>query len=217
MFSFLRCFLLVQAVEPRGLQGLPDRTVPAFLEGRFESGGRLVHDLVALLRGEELEADRQAHTRQRPALEQQVQEADRTAAAQSARVQALEQQVLAKQKALPYPQRAQAQAALDLLEADRTALRAGMEQAEAALRTAQQNYAAAKAAVDALRSQQAAAQSSAPAQPPETLREAAAELTAARDAARGQEKQLAARLLPNRRIAEQYRTAAAQHADDHRG
>ena len=139
----------------------------------------------------QLEADRQAHTRQRPALEQQV---------------------LAKQKALPYPQRAQAQAALDLLEADRTALRAGMEQAEAALRTAQQNYAAAKAAVDALRSQQAAAQSSAPAQPPETLREAAAELTAARDAARGQEKQLAARLLPNRRIAEQYRTAAAQHA-----
>ena len=160
----------------------------------------------------QLEADRQAHTRQRPALEQQVQEADRTAAAQSARVQALEQQVLAKQKALPYPQRAQAQAALDLLEANRTALRAGMEQAEAALRTAQQNYAAAKAAVDALRSQQAAAQSSAPAQPPETLREAAAELTAARDAARGQEKQLAARLLPNRRIAEQYCTAAAQHA-----
>ena len=87
-----------------------------------------------------------------------------------------------------------------------------MEQAEAALRTAQQNYAAAKAAVDALRSQQAAAQSSAPAQPLETLREAAAELTAARDAARGQEKQLAARLLPNRRIMEQYRTAAAQHA-----
>ena len=145
----------------------------------------------------QLEADRQAHTRQRPALEQQVQEADRTAAAQSARVQALEQQVFAKQKALPYPQRAQAQAALDLLEADRTA---------------QQNYAAAKAAVDALRSQQAAAQSSAPAQPLETLREAAAELTAARDAARGQEKQLAARLLPNRRIMEQYRTAAAQHA-----
>ena len=68
------------------------------------------------------------------------------------------------------------------------------------------NYAAAKAAVDALRSQQAAAQSSDPAQPPETLREAAAELTAARDAARGQEKQLAARLLPNRRIMEQYRT-----------
>ena len=166
----------------------------------------------ACQRKAQLEADRQAHTRQRPALEQQVQEADRTAAAQSARVQALEQQVLAKQKALPYPQRAQAQAALDLLEADRTALRAGMEQAEAALRTAQQNYAAAKAAVDALRSQQAAAQSSAPAQPPETLREAAAELTAARDAARGQEKQLAARLLPNRRIAEQYRTAAAQHA-----
>ena len=49
-------------------------------------------------------------------------------------------------------------AALDLLEADRTALRAGMEQAEAALHTAQQNYAAAKAAVDALQTQQATAE-----------------------------------------------------------
>ena len=98
------------------------------------------------------------------------------------------------------------------LQKEKEKLQERADQAEAALRTAQQNYAAAKAAVDALRSQQAAAQSSAPAQPPETLREAAAELTAARDAARGQEKQLAARLLPNRRIMEQYRTAAAQHA-----
>ena len=98
------------------------------------------------------------------------------------------------------------------LQKEKEKLQERADQAEAALRTAQQNYAAAKAAVDALRSQQAAAQSSAPAQPLETLREAAAELTAARDAARGQEKQLAARLLPNRRIMEQYRTAAAQHA-----
>ena len=159
-----------------------------------------------------LEADRQTRARQRPALEQQALEADRTAAVQTACVQALEQQILARQAALPYPQRAQAQAALDKLEADRTALRTGMEQAEAALHTAQQNYTAAKAAVEALRSQQAAAQSTAPAQPPEALRAAAAELTAARDAARGQEKQLAARLLPNRRTVEQYRAAAAQHA-----
>ena len=148
----------------------------------------------------------------------QRQQAAQEAAAASladteARLDAIQQQLgAARQAAQLARQLAEQQAALDLLEADRTALRAGMEQAEAALRTAQQNYAAAKAAVDALRSQQAAAQSSAPAQPPETLREAAAELTAARDAARGQEKQLAARLLPNRRIMEQYRTAAAQHA-----
>ena len=159
-----------------------------------------------------LEADRQTKFRQRPALEQQALEADRTATAQTARVQALEQQILARQAALPYPQRAQAQAALDKLEADRTALRTGMDQADAALRMAQQDYTAAKAAVDALRSQQAAAQRTAPAQPLEALQAAATELTAARDAARGQEKQLAARLLPNRRTMEQYRAAAAQHA-----
>ena len=93
---------------------------------RQEFGEEVAMLVADCQRKAQLEADRQAHTRQRPALEQQVQEADRTAAAQSARVQALEQQVLAKQKALPYPQRAQAQAALDLLEADRTALRAGM-------------------------------------------------------------------------------------------
>ena len=158
----------------------------------------------------QLEADRQTRTRQRPALEQQALDADRTAAAQTARVQALEQQILARQSALPYPQRAQAQAALDQLEASRTALRTGMEQAEQALQNAQQACTAAQAAVDALRSQQAAAQSTAPAQPVETLRAALAELTAVRDAARGQEKQLAARLLPNRRTVEQYRAAAAQ-------
>ena len=74
----------------------------------------------------------------------------------------------------------QAQAALDLLEADRTALRAGMEQAEAALRTAQQNYAAAKAAVDALQTQQATAETTGPAQPLEFLQAEQARLAAAR-------------------------------------
>ena len=209
MFSFLRCFLLVQSVEPRGLQGLPDRAVPAFLEGRFESGGGLVHDLVALLRGEELEADRQAHTRQRPALEQAAAEADSTAAAQNASADALEQQAAAARAALPYPQRAEAQAALDALEASRTALRTGMEQAQHSLKQAEQAYAAAKAAVDALQTQQATAETAGPAQPLEFLQAEQARLAAARTALREQAQQLAAQLLPNCAAAEKYRAAAA--------
>ncbi|MEJ3689126.1 SMC family ATPase, partial [Faecalibacterium sp. HTF-75H] len=64
-----------------------------------------------------LEADRQAKSRQRPALEQTAAEADSTAAAQNASADALEQQAAAARAALPYPQRAEAQAALDALEA----------------------------------------------------------------------------------------------------
>ena len=160
----------------------------------------------------QLDADRQTKTRQRPALEQAASDADRTAAAQSAQAAALEQQADAARAALPYPQRAEAQAALDRLEAARAALRTGMEQAEQALTRAEKAYAAAAAAVEALRSQQAAAQSvrdAVPAQPLEALQTSQAELAAARTALQAREKQLAAQLLPNRSIAEKYRAAAA--------
>ena len=84
-----------------------------------------------------LETDRQAKSRQRPALEQAAAEADSTAAAQNASADALEQQAAAARAALPYPQRAEAQAALDALEASRTALRTGMEQAQHSLKQAE--------------------------------------------------------------------------------
>ena len=116
-----------------------------------------------------LEADRQAKSRQRPALEQAAAEADSTAAAQNASADALEQQTAAARAALPYPQRAEAQAALDALEASRTALRTGMERAQHSLKQAEQAYAAAKAAVDALQTQQATAETAGPAQPLEFL------------------------------------------------
>ena len=156
-----------------------------------------------------LEADRQTKTRQRPALEQAASAADRSAAAQAAQADALEQQIAGQRSALPYPQRAEAQAALDALEARRTVLRTGMEQAQAALKRAEQAQAAAQAAVDALQAQQTAAAQAVPAQPLEDLQARQTRLTAARSALREQEQQLAAQLLPNSAAAEKYRAAAA--------
>ena len=156
----------------------------------------------------QLEADRQNKTRQRPALEQAAAEADRGAAAQNASADALEGQIAERRAALPYPRRADAQAALDKLEADRTALRTGMDTAQRRLKQAEQTVAAAEAAVDALTAQQTAAQKELPARSAEELTAQQTELTAARETLRSREKQLSAQLLPNRKTAAQYRAAA---------
>ena len=156
----------------------------------------------------QLEADRQAKTRQRPALEQAAAEADRSAAAQNASADALEGQIAERRAALPYPQRKDAQAALDKLEADRCTLRTGMETAQRRLKQAEQTVAAAEAAVEALTAQQTAAQKELPARSAEELTAQQIELTAARESLRSREKQLSAQLLPNRKTAAQYRAAA---------
>ena len=156
----------------------------------------------------QLEADRQAKTRQRPALEQTAAEADRSAAAQNASADALEGQIAERRAALPYPRRADAQAALDKLEADRRTLRTGMDTAQRKLKQAEQTIAAAEAAVEALTAQQTAAQKELPARSAEELTAQQTELTAAREALRSREKQLSAQLLPNRKTAAQYRAAA---------
>ena len=156
----------------------------------------------------QLEADRQNKTRQRPALEQAAAEADRGAAAQNASADALEGQIAERRAALPYPRRADAQAALDKLEADRSALRTGMDTAQRRLKQAEQTVAAAEAAVDALTAQQTAAQKELPARSAEELTAQQTELTAARETLRSREKQLSAQLLPNRKTAAQYRAAA---------
>ena len=155
----------------------------------------------------QLEADRQAKTRQRPALEQSAAEADRSAAAQNASADALEGQIAERRAALPYPRRADAQAALDKLEADRRTLRTGMDTAQRKLKQAEQTIAAAEAAVEALTAQQTAAQKELPARSAEELTAQQTELTAAREALRSREKQLSAQLLPNRKTAAQYRAA----------
>ena len=156
----------------------------------------------------QLEADRQNKTRQRPALEQAAAEADRSAAAQNASADALESQIAERRAALPYPRRADAQAALDKLEADRSALRTGMDTAQRRLKQAEQTVAAAEAAVDALTAQQTAAQKELPARSAEELTAQQTALTAARETLRSREKQLSAQLLPNRKTAAQYRAAA---------
>ena len=156
----------------------------------------------------QLEADRQGKTRQRPALEQSASEADRSAAAQNASADALEGQIAERRAALPYPRRADAQAALDKLEADRRALRTGMDTAQRKLKQAEQAVAAAEAAVEALTAQQTAAQKELPACSAEELTAQQTELTAARETLRSREKQLSAQLLPNRKTAAQYRAAA---------
>ena len=156
----------------------------------------------------QLEADRQAKTRQRPALEQSAAEADRSAAAQNASADALEDQIAERRAALPYPRRADAQAALDKLEADRRTLRTGMDTAQRKLKQAEQAVAAAEAAVEALTAQQTAAQKELPARSAEELTAQQTALTAAREALRSREKQLSAQLLPNRKTAAQYRAAA---------
>ena len=156
----------------------------------------------------QLEADRQAKTRQRPALEQSAAEADRSAAAQNASADALEGQIAERRAALPYPRRADAQAALDKLEADRRTLRTGMDTAQRKLKQAEQSVAAAEAAVEALTAQQTAAQKELPARSAEELTAQQTVLTAARESLRSREKQLSAQLLPNRKTAAQYRAAA---------
>ena len=156
----------------------------------------------------QLEADRQAKTRQRPALEQTAAEADRSAAAQNASADALEGQIAERRAALPYPRRADAQAALDKLEADRRTLRTGMDTAQRKLKQAEQAVAAAEAAVEALTAQQTAAQKELPARSAEELTAQQTALTAARESLRSREKQLSAQLLPNRKTAAQYRAAA---------
>ena len=155
----------------------------------------------------QLEADRQAKTRQRPALEQAAAEADRSAAAQNASADALEGQIAERRAALPYPRRADAQAALDKLEADRSTLRTGMDTAQRKLKQAEQTVAAAEAAVEALTAQQTAAQKELPARSAEELTAQQTALTAARETLRSREKQLSAQLLPNRKTAAQYRAA----------
>ena len=156
----------------------------------------------------QLEADRQAKTRQRPTLEQAAAEADRSAAAQNASADALEGQIAERRAALPYSRRADAQAALDKLEADRRTLRTGMDTAQRKLKQAEQTVAAAEAAVEALTAQQTAAQKELPARSAEELTAQQTELTAARETLRSREKQLSAQLLPNRKTAAQYRAAA---------
>ena len=167
----------------------------------------------ACSRRTELEQQRQKASRLRPALEAAVSGAETAAAAQQAGADQLDGQIRTRQDALPYPRKEQAQQALDQLEHHRSTLRTAMDSARARLQQAQETYAAAHAAVEALVSQQQAAQDTVPALPPEQLQQRLAQLTARRQELRSQEKLAAARLLPNRTAVDQYRDAAARRQE----
>ncbi|MGN0708051.1 MAG: AAA family ATPase [Faecalibacterium sp.] len=155
-----------------------------------------------------LTAQKKRDTAQLTAQIQQAGETAQSAAAYSARAQALEAQAAQQAAALPYSSQAEAQQALDAIQAQRGALRAGYDQASAALKDAEQKVSAAQAALQAL--QQQAAQLPDPAgSDTDTLKQRCAVLTAQRDALRSQEKTLAAQLMPNRAAAQQYRVLDA--------
>ena len=167
----------------------------------------------ACSRRTELEQQRQKASRLRPALEAAVSGAQAAAAAQQAGADELDGQIRTRQDALPYPRKEQAQQALDQLEHRRRILRTTMDSTQARLQQAQETYAAAHAAVEALVSQQQAAQDATPALPPEELQQRLAQLTTRRQQLRSEEKLAAARLLPNRTAVDQYRDAAARRQE----
>ena len=96
------------------------------------------------------EDERQKKTAQRSALEAEARASAEEAARQSASAKALEAQWAEARAALPAADREEARRALAWLENERCALRAGMDAAASALARAQQDYAAAEAAVTAL-------------------------------------------------------------------
>ena len=142
---------------------------------------------------------------QRTALEAAAASAEQTAAAREATAAALEQQITEARQTAP-ASRAEAQQTVADLTAQRTALRTGMEQAEAARRAAENAVAAAEAAVQALQDQQAPETGAADL---DALRTRLAALQTARQQAAEQEKALTAQLVPNRRAAADYRRLAA--------
>ena len=131
--------------------------------------------------------------------------AEQTAAAREATAAALEQQITEARQTAP-ASRAEAQQTVADLTAQRTALRTGMEQAEAARRAAENAVAAAEAAVQALQDQQAPETGAADL---DALRTRLTALQTARQQAAEQEKALTAQLVPNRRAAADYRRLAA--------
>ena len=152
-----------------------------------------------------LDAARKTKTAQRTALETAAASAEQTAAAREATAAALEQQITEARQTAP-ASRAEAQQTVADLTAQRTALRTGMEQAEAARRAAENTVAAAEAAVQALQDQQAPETEAADL---DALRTRLTALQTARQQAAEQEKALTAQLVPNRRAAADYRRLAA--------
>ena len=157
----------------------------------------------------QLEADLKTQTDRRTAWEAAASEAERQAAAQSAMVLSLTQQLADARTALPYPTRAEAEQALDTLKKQRDQLQDAKTQAETALHQCEKAVSDAEAAIRALNAQRLPSEEDAPADLAALQAEKAA-LEARRTALTEQEKTLTALLRPNQAALREYQQRAAE-------
>ncbi len=157
----------------------------------------------------QLEADLKTQTDRRTAWEAAASEAERQAAAQSAMVLSLTQQLADARTALPYPTRAEAEQALDTLQKQRNQLQDAKTQAETTLHQCEKAVSDAEAAIRALNAQRLPSEED----PPTDLAALQAEkatLEARRTTLTEQEKTLTALLRPNQAALREYQQRAAE-------
>ena len=158
----------------------------------------------------QLEADLKAKTDRRTALEAAASEAEQQAAAQSAMVLSLTQQLADARTALPYPTRAKAEQALDTRKKQRDQLQDAKTQAETTLHRCEKAVSDAEAAIRALNAQRLPSEEEdAPADLAALQAEKTA-LEARRTTLTEQEKTLTALLRPNQAALREYRQRAAE-------
>ena len=157
----------------------------------------------------QLEADLKTQTDRRTAWEAAASEAERQAAAQSAMVLSLTQQLADARTALPYPTRAEAEKALDTLKNQRNQLQDAKTQAETALHQCEKAVSDAEAAIRALNAQRLPPEEDSPADLA-ALQAEKATLEARRTTLTEQEKTLTALLRPNQAALREYQQRAAE-------
>ena len=158
----------------------------------------------------QLEADLKTQTDRRTALEAAASEAEQQAAAQSAMVLSLTQQLADARTALPYPTRAEAEQALDTRKKQRDQLQDAKTQAETTLHRCEKAVSDAEAAIRALNAQRLPSEEEdAPADLAALQAEKTA-LEARRTTLTEQEKTLTALLRPNQAALREYRQRAAE-------
>ena len=157
----------------------------------------------------QLEADLKTQTDRRTAWEAAASEAERQAAAQSAMVLSLTQQLADARTALPYPTRAEAEQALDTLKKQRNQLQDAKTQAETTLHQCEKAVSDAEAAIRALNAQRLSPEEDPPADLA-ALQAEKATLEARRTTLTEQEKTLTALLRPNQAALREYQQRATE-------
>ncbi len=157
----------------------------------------------------QLEADLKTQTDRRTTWEAAASDAERQAAAQSAMVLSLTQQLADARTALPYPTRAEAEQALDTRKKQRNQLQDAKTQAETTLHQCEKAVSDAEAAIRALNAQRLSPEEDPPADLA-ALQAEKATLEIQRTTLTEQEKTLTALLRPNQAALREYRQRAAE-------